>query len=145
MKLIKPAKYEGYIWYSDQKAPEVYNGEEVVDEIVLDEQSNPFIIEGNLWDEEQGMSIMIRYVDGEYLVRPIHVSKEERQGISSEEVNQKVATTIKEYQPLPCMKAKNVDVLRFLQYWEQKDDEFCADMPVLQPSKLVFIGFDKKD
>ncbi len=141
---IESAKYEGYIWYSNQKAPNVYDGEKMVEEMVLDKYSTPFIIEGNLWDKEHNLSIMIRYVDGAYLIRRTKVSEDVLNGTSCDamlEKNLKVATTVKEYLPHPSI--KDVDALRFLQYWEPKEDESCEGMPVLQPSKLVFIGFKK--
>ena len=33
--------------------------------------------------------------------------------------------------------------LKFLQYWTSEPDVLCEGMPVLQPSKLVFVGFEK--
>lgn len=137
---IESAKYEGYIWYSDQKAPKVYDGEKMVEEMVLDERTNPFIIEGNLWDKDHNLSITIRYVDGAYLVRRTEVSEDEFSDAMLEK-HLKQATTIKEYLPHPSI--KDVNALRFLQYWELKEDEFCEGMSVLQPSKLVFVGFKK--
>ena len=67
MEHIEAAKYKGYLWYSNEKEPKVFDGNEMVPEINLDEKENPFIIEGNLWDADNLMSIMIRYVDGKYI------------------------------------------------------------------------------
>ena len=46
MTTIENARYQGYLWYSDQRQPEVYLGKTSVAELILDESKNPFIIEG---------------------------------------------------------------------------------------------------
>ena len=68
MTTIENARYQGYLWYSDQRQPEVYLGKTSVAELILDESKNPFIIEGNLYDAERQLSISIRFVDGKYIV-----------------------------------------------------------------------------
>ena len=125
----------------------MFDGSEMVPEMNLDEKKNPFVIEGNLWDADNMTSIMIRYVDGEYIVRPTWVSKEELEGISSEKAyksgnsnSNSMATTLKKYL---AHRIEGVKCLRFLQYWQAESDEMCKGMKVLRPSKLVFIGFDK--
>lgn len=45
--VIEKAKYEGYVWRSDEKAPVVYMGDAGM-ELVLDDEENPFVVEGNL-------------------------------------------------------------------------------------------------
>lgn len=142
MKQIEAAKYEGYLWYSNEKEPKVFDGSEMVPEMSLDEKKNPFIIEGNLWDADNMKSIMIRYVDGEYIVCPTQVSEEELEGISSEKAYKSgkgIATTLKKYL---AHRIGGVKCLCFLQYWQAEPDKMCEGMQVLRPSKLVFIGFD---
>jgi len=34
--------------------------------------------------------------------------------------------------------------LHFLQYWDEVDDDNCLDMKVLQPARLVFVGFENE-
>jgi CRISPR type III-associated protein (TIGR04423 family) len=34
--------------------------------------------------------------------------------------------------------------LKFIRYWEEKEDRNCMDMPVLTLTKNVFIGFDER-
>lgn len=147
MEHIEAAKYVGYLWYSNEKEPKVFDGNEMVPEINLDEKKNPFIIEGNLWDEDgRGESIMIRYVDGEYIVHRTQVKKEELKGSSSRAYSQAygsgspIATTLKKYL---AHRIEGVKCLCFLQYWQAESDEMCEGMQVLRPSKLVFIGFDR--
>lgn len=145
MKQIKAAKYKGYLWYSNEKEPKVFDGSEMVPEMNLDEKKNPFVIEGNLWDADNMTSIMIRYVDGEYIVRPTQVTEEELKGISSSQAygsESHIATTRKDYL---VHRIGGVKCLRFLQYWQAEPDDMCEKMCVLRPSKLVFIGFDKNE
>lgn len=144
MEHIEAAKYEGYLWYSNEKEPKVFDGSEMVPEINLDEKKNPFIIEGNLWDADNLKSKMIRYVDGEYIVRRPKVDEEElKEGISSSQAyGSDIATTRKDYL---AHRIGGVKCLSFLQYWKAEADEMCEGMQVLRPLKLVFIGFDKNE
>lgn len=147
MKEIKAAAYEGYLWYSDENKPKVFLGDKMVDKIELDDCSNPFVVEGNLWDAEAHESIMIRYVDGRYLVRHTVVTDKELHGIDDRlldpvtvKTNDLVATTVKEYLP---HRIEGVKALRFLQYWQGEEDAMCEGMTALRPSKFVFVGFNK--
>lgn len=141
MEHIEAAKYVGYLWYSNEKEPKVFDGNEMVPEINLDEKKNPFIIEGNLWDGRN--SIMIRYVDGEYIVHRTEVNEEELKGISSSQAyGSKIVTTRKDYL---AHRIGGVKCLSFLQYWKAEPDDMCEGMCVLRPSKLVFIGFVKNE
>ena len=142
MKQIEAAKYEGYLWYCNEKKPMVFDGSEPVPEMNLDEEKNPFIIEGNLWDEDGRNSIMIRYVDGEYIVRRTKVKEEELKASSraSSQAYESGSPTLKKYL---AHRIEGVKCLCFLQYWQAESDKMCEGMQVLRPSKLVLIGFDK--
>lgn len=147
MKEIKAAIYEGYLWYSDENKPRVFLGDRMVDRMELDDCSNPFVVEGNLWNAETQESVMIRYVDGHYLVHHTIVTDAELQGIDDRsldsiagKVQVGVATTVKEYLP---HRISGVKALRFLQYWQGEEDAMCEGMTALRPSKLVFVGFNK--
>lgn len=147
MEQIEAAKYVGYLWYSNEKKPMAFDGSEPVPEMNLDEEKNPFIIEGNLWDEDGRNSIMIRYVDGEYIVRRTKVKEEELKASSraysqAYESGSPIATTLKKYL---AHRIEGVKCLCFLQYWQAEPDDMCEKMCVLRPSKLVFIGFDKNE
>lgn len=145
MEQIDKANYEGYIWWSDQPAPKVFDGKEEVD-ITLCNTDNPFIIEGNLWDAEHHRSISIRYADGRYYVRKVDVTPQELEGIDDKTLDAaegQVATVKKEY--VPNKMPEWVSALRFLQYWKAENDPMCEGMPTLRPSQLVFIGFKKKE
>lgn len=147
MKEIKTATYEGYLWYSDENKPEVFLGDKMVEKIELDDCSNPFVVEGNLWNAETHESIMIRYIDGRYFVRHTVVADKELLGIDDRmldsvagKINDLVATTVKEYLP---HRLEGVKALRFLQYWQGEENAMCEGMAALRPSELVFVGFNK--
>lgn len=144
MEKIEEARYEGYLWWSDSKTPVVYNGNQSLT-LLLNDTANPFVIEGNLWDADNKVSIYIRYVDGHHLVRRIAVTEEEWSGIDDKclDVNgvdkRQVATTRKTFL---AHRIPGVHSLRFLQYWEAQTDDACDGMAALQPKRLVFVGFN---
>ena len=128
MEKINKAKYEGYIWMSDQQEPLLICPDEEF-ELTLSDTDNPFVIEGNLWDATNKLSIMIKYVDGKYIVRRTLVSDERMRNEPE-----------KEFLP---HRIKGVKKLLFLQCWREEKDPLCENMVALQPDKLVFIGFNK--
>lgn len=123
---IKPLTYEGYLWMSDQEEPRIY----VNQPIEIPATTNPFIVEGQLYNQEKGLSYSIKYVDGQYIVQEFIVTEEDLKNSYNEQ---------KEYL------ANRMDEkwLKFLRYWEKKKDANCMGMPVLTQTKNVFIGFKK--
>ena len=119
--------FQGYIWMSDQPKPEVFNKDKER-LLVLDDTKNPFIIEGQLFDDEKDAkkSYSIKYVDGKYRVVSYNVDDDDVQNA-------------KPFYPNRIEKH-----LLFNQRWEEKKDEHCADMQVLQPAGFVFVGFGDK-
>lgn len=131
---IPEAKYQGYIWYSDSDRPKVLTGDEEYGGM-LDPKDNPFIIEGNLWDEANSTSISIRYVDGKYYIH--------RTTLTDGDTDH---STIKKYVAHRINNGNDKDTyLRFVQLWEPRPDPMCEGMEVLEPSKLVFIGFTNSE
>ena len=131
MEINKQAKYEGYIWLSDQTQPRVLLGEEYDVECIAD-SITPFVIEGRLWNAADGISMSIRYVDGKH-VKSIHqVTNEDLQGTSM--------VTPERY----ISHIKDVGRLCFLRYWKAEEDELCEGFKALRPEKLVFVGFEKQ-
>ena len=63
---IKRTAYQGYLWYSDEQIPKVFDNEEV--ELELDDTANPFIVEGQLYDMTEDRSISIKFIDGKYII-----------------------------------------------------------------------------
>ncbi len=129
MKTIKINKCEGYLWWSDQQKPKIYDGEAL--DICLDETKNPFVVEGQFYDKGTKESYSIKYVDGQYLINIYKVADEDLVN-SANETKSYLSNRIDHW-------------LRFLRYWEEKEDENCMGMPVLTLTKNVFIGFKEKE
>lgn len=123
---IKQGTYEGYLWYSDQKAPEVYDSQNPLKELQLDDISNPFVVEGQLFDADSKTSYSIKYVDGRYLIGKYDTA------------DSVVCKT-------ECYLGKRMGgkVLQFREYWEEVPDDCCCGMGVLKLDKVVFVGFKK--
>ena len=132
---IEKGKYEGWIWYSDQNKPEIITTEKEMNELTLTNGENPFVIEGQLWNNETMTSISIKYVDGEYIVKQHEVAAEDFD-------TNKSLVTKKQF----ISHKMNGRIIKMLQYWrpEEDKDNFCLGFPTLQPEKIVFVGFNKK-
>lgn len=132
-------QYEGYLWWSDRSTPEIYDGSSPLP-ITFDEQctsllspkydDNPFIVEGNLWDVSNRVSIYIKYVDGEYLVRRVDTAALDR--------DDSYEHTEASYKP-HRMSGK----MKFRQYWKAESDRLCEGMCALRPDMFVFMGFEE--
>jgi len=114
----------GYIWWSDKAEPEIVQNKSVV----LKNEEIPFIIEGQLFDDKSKTSYSIKYVDGEYKLKPYVVADEDFN---------KSNVVLRKYQS-HRMGGK---ILQFLEYWKAEKDELCLDMEVLKPTEVVFVGF----
>lgn len=145
---IDKATYEGYMWESDKIAPEIYHGKEEIG-FSLTDGENPFIVEGQLYDKENDLSISIRFVDGKYLItrfdgkRGIFIK-----GNSGEENGippMKYETGEEElYIPNSAMRLES-KVLKFIRLWKEEDaDDDSYGFKTLCPSGLVFKGFCSK-
>ena len=128
METIDKARYEGYVWMSDRQEPSIILPDEEFG-LTLNDADNPFVVEGNLWDATSRVSIMIKYVDGKYIVR--------RTVVTDECIKN---ATKKEFLP---HRIEGVKKLKFLQCWDEVEDPLCENMVTLQPGKLVFMGFIK--
>ncbi len=125
--------FQGYIWMSDQSKPEMFDCDKER-LLILDNNKNPFVIEGQLYDKTHKKSYSVKYVDGEYLVMPYDVTDNEVKNANS-------------YFPNRMTKK-----LFFYQRWEvikdkkskEKGDEYCENMPVLEPTGFVFVGFGEQ-
>lgn len=116
--------FTGYLWLSDSRKPRVYDHERL--DMNLPSLSNPFIAEGNLYDENGKVSYSLKYVDGETTVWK-HV-------LDGDDFN---GCVIKEFLS-NRMEGRS---LCFLDVWERRADELCLGMDVLRPATLVFVGF----
>jgi len=127
MKTIKKAKYQGWLWHSDRTKPEVID--HVMEELSLDPNANPYIIEGQLWDEDEHRSVSVKFVDGEYLLNEFIVNDEE-------------CDQAQEFVP---HRLPGVASVLMRQRWVQENDPNCCGMPIWVPAGKVFVGFNKKN
>lgn len=130
MKTINIKNCEGYLCWSDQQIPQVYQNDAL--DICLDEATNPFVVEGQLYDKECRQSYSIKYVDGQYLITKYNVAEWDFANPDNE----------RKYFFSNRMDGR---WLKFLRYWEEKEDENCMGMPVLTFTKNVFVGFKEKE
>ncbi|MCQ2974325.1 MAG: TIGR04423 family type III CRISPR-associated protein [Bacteroidales bacterium] len=121
----KTQKYEGYLWYSDKETPDVYE-DKVLGEFI--KTNGSFIVEGQLYDREHRKSYSIKYLGGNYLVNAFDVDDNDFniEGIDKYYLSNKMGNR----------------QLHFLQYWDEVKDDNCPGMKVLQPTRLVFVGFE---
>lgn len=121
-------KYQGYLWLSDKKEPNVFNNEEIDDERkkCMDDNANPFIIEGQLYDGK--FSYSIKYVDGEHRVSKYNIEETKKKGF----------TRVHHFKGNNKMKGHN---LLFFEVWEAKPDSNCCDMEVFEAKEVIFGGF----
>ena len=116
----------GYIWWSDKAEPEIIQNKSVV----LKNEEIPFIIEGQLFDDKSKISYSIKYVDGQYILKDYIVAEKDYES----------PNVVKEYRSYRM----GENILKFLEYWESQEDELCLGMKVLQPTKVVFVGFKEE-
>ena len=125
LKQIPQGNYEGYIWMSDQKNPEILNGETFDFSRIT---TNPFIIEALLFDKENNKSIHIRHT-GKYYIHTIDLN------------NLPQDSELVETEYLPH-RLENVKKVCFKELWVPEDDPLCEGWPVLTMKALIFVGFD---
>ena len=130
MKTINIKNCEGYLWWSDQQIPQVYQNEAL--DICLDETTNPFVVEGQLYDKESCTSYSVKYVDGQYVIKDYKFVEQDFANPDNE----------RKYFFSNRMDGR---WLKFLRYWEEIKDENCMGMPVLTFTKNVFVGFKEKE
>lgn len=130
MEKYKIEKCEGYLWWSDQQAPKVYDGDAL--DLCFDETKNPFVVEGQLYDVEEKKSYSIKYVDGKYLIKIYEVEDLDFSNADNE---------------IKCYLSNRMGGrwLKFLRFWEptEEGDENCEGISPLVISKNVFVGFKK--
>ncbi len=126
---IPAGAYEGYYWLSDADKPVVIDGS--FDGLTLDPDSNPFVIEAQLFDRKNNVSFSVKYTDGQYYAYKYDLNSKASE--AKEEVKeQKYCSNQMDEHPW----------LYFRQYWREKPDVLCDNMGVLQPAEMVFVGFE---
>lgn len=116
--------FEGYYWYSNAKVPEIITDEPIQPAWFKD---LPFVIEANFYSREHQLGIQVRYVDGQYQVAMINLSKVD-----------KSLTGDPQLYIGHDLNGRNFQVI---EAWQPEKDPFCEGMEVLVPSWSAFIGF----
>ncbi len=128
---IKNFKYTGYVWKSDKPEPDILFNE-IFDFSGI--KTNPFIIEANLFAEDDKTSVSIKPLNGNYFILEIDLSKAAN-----------VSSQIREYKYIANSALCKIKKLKFKQYWEEIEDPYCENLPVLTPAWRAFVGFEKED
>ena len=119
---IPQALYEGYVWMSDQEFPIVLEGGDVP----RNQAGQAFIQEALLWDAKHRQSIHIRHVGHLQVVQ---------YDMKDQSIDDAVSFL--------SHRMKGHPRLKFKQTWIEERDSYCADMEVLVPGELIFVGFGK--
>jgi CRISPR type III-associated protein (TIGR04423 family) len=119
------ASYVGYIWLSNSSKPITSD----FDLSAYNDNSNPFVVEGQLYSETKQLSYSIKYVDGKHIVSEYDLKNMLREYDEKKFIPHRI---------------DGVSKILFRQYWEpEKDkDDLCAGMSVLVPAAFVFVGFE---
>ena len=141
--------FEGYLWKSDKQNPEVYFGEKLLSSYIFDNETNPFIIEGQLFDALTGLSVSIKYVDGEYKIKKYFIEKKDGNlfySVTKDENGDKKHKIICEVKDLYYKGNSKLEGynLHFYELWEENPNSFCCNMNVLEATKVIFAGFFDK-
>ncbi len=128
---IKQGKYQGYLWYSDEVHPRIFDDDELKS---IETKENAFVVEGLLWQPSTYTSIRIAYHDGKQYVYEITVSQEDLNGNSEVTKEQFIAHRM-----------PGISHLNFRRYWNLDSDPLCEGFDVLTPGALVFVGFNKNN
>ena len=132
---IKRTAYQGYLWYSDEQIPKVFDNEEV--ELELDDTANPFIVEGQLYDMTEDRSISINFIDGKYIINTYSGKTRQFNDVSGEALTE---GNIEQYAPSSRLNLGD-KVLYFARIWVETEDVINDNWKTLCPSGLVFKGF----
>lgn len=120
--------YVGYLWKSDEVSPQVFKNETLP--VWPGDTDNPFIIEGNLYDQLSDISYSIRFIDGSYYVHKFEMKDTTWEFTSKSFIPNRI---------------EGIQHLCFKQYWKPEPDKSCEEMEVLKPAMNVFVGFNNKE
>lgn len=132
--------YEGYIQLMGKKIDK--------EQLFLAGERTPslgkddLIYEAHFFSENSNKSVSIRQINDGWLVNETVLGD-----INLDpEKNPDVQKFYSKFKPEFSDKFKDVKI-KIVQIWEEKNDEFCKNLPVLKLQKTVFAGFlkDKKD
>lgn len=133
---IIPGNYEGYVWMSDETAPETLDGSQSYS-LELNPDVIPFVIEAQLYDRDAKVSYSVKYIDGEY-----YVYRWDNVSADMDDDN---------YTPMTFYANRvGEDIgrkelrLRFLRHWAEEVEKYDdLEIPVLVAKEMIFVGFNK--
>ena len=128
---IEEGIYQGYYWMSDQTSPHLID-EKKSFSLELDNTVNPFVIEAQLYNENENISYSVKYIDGEYIIMKYDLN-----------VLMKKTNHTKVDELLFNSHRMNGKILIFNRFWHEADDcnnNLCG-MKYLEPKEMVFKGF----
>ena len=121
-------EYEGYYWYSNQQKPELVLNQKITKDIFT---KLPFIVEGNLYYQKEGISISIKNIDGEYRIYSADVSHLPKSQVTE---NEYLAHDL-----------DGIDKIKMIHFWEEsEEDALLENMKTLIPAWQAFVGFIQK-
>jgi CRISPR type III-associated protein (TIGR04423 family) len=137
MRRIKEIKdipllpYEGYLWCSDQKKPQLIDGDFHHGLLT----TFPCVVEGMLYDKQSNTSIHIKHINGEYWITLFDLNAF---------VGRSWQSSIEEYLPNGTI-SENVEKIIFTELWEEQTiPEYFEDgFTTFLPKAFVFTGFKK--
>jgi CRISPR type III-associated protein (TIGR04423 family) len=124
--------FEGYYWYSDKSAPQALDNE-TISESIFNLNELPFIVEGNLYNDKEKISINIKNIDGEYLITRANLK-----GLTYKS---------EEYlaHRLVLNDGTKISKIKLAHYWQESEtDDLLAGMTTLMPVWMAFTGFVKQ-
>ena len=129
----QPLLYEGYLWYSNRETPEILDKQALT---LPEEGTNPFVVEGQLYNEAEGLSYSIKYIDGQYVVHQFQTKDTPKDSSRMVYLSNRMGNR----------------KLLFLRCWEEVFQKDNVDglggpegLPVLMQTKNVFVGFKKQE
>lgn len=122
--------FEGYYWYSNERKPTILIDKAISKAIFT---KLPFIVEGNFYNEEKGISINIKNIDGQYFITQANLRDLNQANISELDGG---------YLP---HRLAGIKKIKLVHYWaESEPDDLLEGMTTLIPVWIAFKGFVKQ-
>lgn len=125
---IPDGNYEGYVWLSGSRNPKILR-KDTFDFKNYGNETNPFVIEALLYDEDRNTSILIRHT-GKY-----HIGEYDLNALPD-------GAELKKVKYL-SHRLGDISKVCFKQLWIPEKDKNCQGWPVLTMKALIFTGFEK--
>ena len=123
-KIPHSDKWTGYVWYSDQKNPEILKEQA----LLVQTDNSKFIIEALLHD---GVS------------KSIHIIHTHQYQITKYDLTKKSQYKTQEIEFIAVGRMQDqVKKIKFLQIWAPKDTANCVGLKVLNLQATIFVGFN---